>query len=203
MDAEVPSEVETPVAFVAQDLPIDVMIPPSILQDRNSLFTLRSVESSPEAFNNTPAGTTSSPTLSISTISHLTPTEFGEKMEQSEEKTTTPHDTFYFEDGNVEIVCGLTLFRVHSKTISFYSSKLRDTLSPSALLCAPAPEGRPRITISESAEDFGILLRTICTPEWVSTSIAVSFVNSSADLRQGSPQDTRSQSSPHSRRSFG
>jgi len=106
---------------------------------------------------NFPAGTISSPTLSISTVSDLTPTELGEGVEQ----TTARHDTFYFEDGNVEVVCGDTVFRVHSTVIAFSSPKLRDILSPSELLHAPIPEGPPRITISESAGDFEILLKMI------------------------------------------
>ena len=169
VNAEVPAEVETPVAFVAQDFPvvdIDVIIPSSILQDIRPPSALHGVqsESSSETFVDVPAGTISSPTLSISTISDLTPTEFGEEIGNSEEQGTARHDTFYFEDGNVEIVCGSTLFRVHSTIISFSSSKLRDIFSPSALLHAPTPEGRPQITIPESAEDFGILLKMIYTP---------------------------------------
>ena len=162
---EVPAaEVATPVALVPQDLPattIDIQIPPSILQDIKSRSVLYDVQSSSETFVNVPAGIISSPTLSISTISGLTPTELGEGIE---EQTTVHHDAFYFEDGNVEIVCGDTVFRVHSTVISFSSPKLRDILSPSALLHAPTPEGCPRITIPESAEDFWILLEMIYTP---------------------------------------
>ena len=167
VNAGVPAEVETPVAFVAQDLPainIDVRIPSSILQDIEPPSALHDTESSSEPFVDVPAGMTSSPTLSISTISDLTPTEFGEETEPGEEQAAARHNTFYFEDGNAEIVCGSTLFRVHSTVISFSSFKLQDILSPSALLHAPTPEGRPRITISESAEDFGILLKMIYTP---------------------------------------
>ena len=166
---EVPAEVATPVALVPQDLPpatIDVQIPPSILQDIESRSIFRDVQFLSETFVNIPTGTVSSPTLSISTVSDLTPTELGE---ETEEQNTVHHDTFYFEDGNVEIVCGDTVvFRVHSTVISFSSPKLRDILSPSALLHAPTPEGRPRITIPESAEDFGILLKMIYTPGSVS-----------------------------------
>ena len=176
MDTEVPVEVETPVAFVPQDLPvttIDIELPSSILQDIKLPSVLHHVQSSSETFVDVPDGTISSPTLSISTISELTPTELGEEIEYSDEQTAARHDTFYFEDGNVEIMCGHTLFRVHSTIISFSSSKLRDILSPLALLHAPTPEGRPRITISESAEDFGILLKMIYTPGWASSPFAV------------------------------
>ena len=171
MGAELPAEAETPVVFATKDLPadtIDIRLPSSILQDISFPSVLHGVQSSSETFVDIPAGTISSPTLSISTISDLTPTELGEEIEhkgeEQEEQTTTRHDTFYFEDGNVEIVCGHTLFRVHSTIISFSSSKLRDILSPLALLHAPTPEGRPRIIISESAKDFGTLLKMIYTP---------------------------------------
>ena len=167
INACVPAEVETPVAFVPRDLPAattNFQIPSSILKDTEPPSPLHDVDSPSETFIKIPDGTTSSPTLSISTISDLTPTELSEEIRHNEEQVTARHDTFYFEDGNVEIVCGLTLFRVHSTIISFSSSKLRDILSPSALLLAPTPEGRPRITISESAEDFGILLKMVYTP---------------------------------------
>ena len=163
---------------------------------------LHDVEPSPETFVNVSAGTISSPTLTISTISDLTPTEFSE-IEYSKGQTITHHDTFYFEDGNVETVCGHTLFRVHSTIISFSSPKLRDILSPSALLHAPTPEGYPRISISENAEDFGILLKMIYTPGWVSSSFAMSSADWLSDLRPDSLRDTRFQSLPYSRRSFG
>ena len=166
MNTNVPAEVETPVAFIPRDLPaatINIQIPPPILQDIEPPSPSHDVDSSSETFIDVPAGTTSSPTLTITTVSDLTPTELSEEIKHNEEQVAARHDTFYFEDGNVEIVCGLTLFRVHSTIISFSSSKLRDILSPPALLHAPTPEGRPRITISESAEDFGILLKMIYT----------------------------------------
>ena len=174
---EVPADVATPVALVPQDLPpatIDIQIPPSMLQDIESRSVFCDMQSSSETFVDVPADTISSPTLSISTVSDLTPTELGEG---TEEQTAVHHNTFYFEDGNVEIVCGDTVFRVHSTVISFSSHKLRDILSPSALLHAPTPEGRPRVTISESAEDFGMLLKMIYTPGSVSSSFSGSSAN--------------------------
>ena len=163
MAAEIPAEVKTPVAFVPQDLPasIDIDIPSSILHN---------VGSSSETFVNILPTAASSPTLTISTISDLTPTELGEEIEHAEEQTTTRHNTFYFEDGNVEIVCEHTVFRVHSTIISFSSSKLRDILSPSTILSAPMPEGCPRIAFIDSAEDFGVLLKMIYTPGYVPSS---------------------------------
>ena len=168
--ARVSAEVKTPVAFAPQDLPeitLGIEIPPSISPniESSSVFTDR--DSSPDTFINIPSGAVS-PTLSISTVSDLTPTELGEEIEPCEKQMITHHDTFYFEDGNVEIVCGDTIFRVHSTIISFASSELREILSQPALLDAPTPEGRPRITTSDSAEDFGMLLKMIYTPGFVS-----------------------------------
>ena len=144
--AGVPAEIKTPVALVPRDLPIaaiDIDIPSSTLQGIKPPSILCDVESSPETFD-TPATVISSPTLSISTVSDLTPTELGE------ERTTVRHETFYFENGNVEIVCGDTVFRVHSTAISFSSSKLRNMLSPSTLLNAPLLEGCPRVVFTDS-----------------------------------------------------
>jgi hypothetical protein len=109
-------------------------------------------------------GATSSPTLSISTISDFAPTELGEDIEHDEEEAAARHNTLYFEDGNVEIICADTIFRVHSSILSFSSTKLRDILSQPTLLHAPTPGECPRVTIPDSAEDFGILLKMVYTP---------------------------------------
>ena len=166
--AGVSVEVETPIAFVPHDLPtaeIGITIPSSILQDIGSASTLDDTDSSSEAaIINTPASLVSSPTLSISTMSDLTPTELGESEKEEGQGQGAGHHTFYFEDGNVEIACGDTIFRVHSTIVSFSSSKLREILSQPALLNAPTPEGRPLITVSDSAEDFAMLLKMIYTP---------------------------------------
>jgi len=161
--AEVPAEVETPLAFVPRDLPIDAIdigIPSSILHD---------MERSSETSVNTPAIALSSPTFSISTVSDLTPTELGDESKYGEGQIATRHDTFYFEDGNVEIVCGDTVFRVHSTVVSFSSPKLRDMLSPMALHNAPMPKGCPRVVFKDSAEDFAALLKIIYTPGCVTS----------------------------------
>ena len=168
--AGISAEVKTPVAFAPQDLPeitLGIEIPPSILQDIESSTVLSDGNSSLDTFIDIPSGAVS-PTLSISTVSDLTPTELGEEIEPGEKQATTHHDTFYFEDGNMEIACGDTVFRVHSTIISFASSELREIFSQPALLNGPTPEGCPRITTSDSAEDFGMLLKMIYTPWFVS-----------------------------------
>ena len=64
MVTEIPTEVETPVAFVPQELlaaTVDVRFPPSILQDISLPTALDDVEPSSETFVNVSAGTISSP----------------------------------------------------------------------------------------------------------------------------------------------
>ena len=179
--AEVPAESETPVAFAPQDLPltIDIPIPPSFLHGIEYPSVFRDVESpSDTSTNDRITIASSSPTLSISTVSDLTPTELDDVIgEGSGENIITHHETFYLEDGNVEVVCGHKIFRIHSPIVSFSSSKLRDILSPSALLNAPMTEGCPRIVFKDSAEDFAVLLRMIYTPGCVPPPLDVSSVD--------------------------
>ena len=84
---------------------------------------------------------------------------------------------FYLENGDVEIVCGHTIFRIHSPIVSFSSANLRDMLSSPTLLNAPMPEGCPRVIFKDSAEDFAVLLKMIYTPGCVSPPFDASFVN--------------------------
>ena len=168
---EAPAEVETPVAFTPQDLPItiDIGIPASILRGIEYPTAPHDTGSPSDTSTNDRVIAASSPTLTISTISDLTPTELDDSDDIGEDNlgripTYTRHETFYLEDGNVEVVCGHTIFQIHSPIISFSSSKLRDVFSPSALLSAPIPEGCPRITSHDSPEDFAVLLKMIYTP---------------------------------------
>ena len=162
MAAEVPAEAETPIAFAPQNLPIavDTGIPPSILHG---------IESPSDPFTNVNrTATVSSPTLSISTVSDLTLMELGDDIGVDSGKwILTRHEAFYLEDGNVEIVCGHTIFRVHSPVVSFSSRNLRDVLSPFTLLNAPMPEGCSRVVFKDSAEDFGVLLKMIYIPGYI------------------------------------
>ena len=176
---ETSAESKTQVAFVPQDLPV-ATVGIEVLSSACS-----SGEFSLEVSTNPPSSAVS-PTLTISTVSDLSPTEFDEEIGHGEKQktakvvlrstpedtpATTHHDTFYFEDGNVEIACGDTIFRVHSSVISFSSPELREILSHKALVDAPTPEGQPRITVSDSVEEFAVLLKMIYTPGSVSLSV--------------------------------
>ena len=105
-------------------------------------------------------------------MSDLTPTELGE-IEEDDGKR---HETFYLEDGNAEILCGQTIFRVHSPIVSFSSLVLREMLSSSALN-APTSEGCPRVIFKDSADDFGVLLKMIYTPGHVPPPFDVGPMN--------------------------
>ena len=172
-DAGTAAEVETPIAFPPHDLPAtaNFYIPSPILQAFEPSAAFHNLKPFPDALTEDRLATVSSPTLSVSTISDLTPTEFGEDIgESSGERSLIRHETFYLEDGNVEIVCGQTIFRVHSSVISFSSPNLRNILSSSPFLSAPMPEGCPRVVFKDDPEDFSVLLRMIYTPGYAPPS---------------------------------
>ena len=79
----------------------------------------------------------------------------------------TPHDTFYIEDGNVEVLCGNILFRVHAGTMSFHSPVLRRMFAQTSLAMADSPNGCPRIRPSDSVADFATLMKIVCLPGFV------------------------------------
>jgi hypothetical protein len=66
------------------------------------------------------------------------------------------------------VICGTTLFRVHTSTLSFQSPVLHQIFSPANLAAAESPNGCPRIRTSDTPGDFATLLKTIYLPGWVS-----------------------------------
>ena len=76
------------------------------------------------------------------------------------------HETFYLEDGNVEVLCGDTLFRVHASTLSFHSAALRRMFAQTSLVAAESPNGCPRILSSDPSTDFVTLLKIVYLPEY-------------------------------------
>ena len=79
----------------------------------------------------------------------------------------TPHETFYLEDGNTEVLCGNTLFRVHTTILSFHSPTLRRMFAQTNLAAAESPNGCPRVLASDTPQDFATLLKTIYFPVFV------------------------------------
>jgi len=124
---------------------------------------------------------TQSPSISIATLSDFTIADASDEESQidptisdtSDDElhidptTVAPHKTFYLEDGNVEVLCGNVLFRVHTSVLSFHSPALRRMFAQTNLATAEAPNGCPRITSSDTATDFATLLKMIYLPGFV------------------------------------
>ena len=122
-----------------------------------------------------------SPSISIATLSDFTIADTSDNessidptmADTSDDEppidstTITPHDTFYLEDGNVEVLCGNSLFRVSTSTLSFHSPALRRMFVKENLAAAEAPNGCPRILSSDTAKDFATLLKMIYLPGYV------------------------------------
>ena len=122
---------------------------------------------------------TQSPSISIATLSDFTiadtfddepPTDTAIADASDDEPPTddptviVQHETFYLQDGNVEVLCGNTLFRVHTSILSFHSPALRRTFAQTSLDMAESPNGCPRILSSDTATDFTTLLKMIYLP---------------------------------------
>ena len=108
-----------------------------------------------------------SPSFSITTLSDFEVADVFDDESPVDSTTITPHSTFYLEDGNLEILCGSTLFRVHTSVMSFHSPALRQMFAQAGLATAESPNGCPRIPSSDTATDFTTLLKIIYLPEYV------------------------------------
>ena len=69
------------------------------------------------------------------------------------------HSEFYFESGNVVLVCESTSFRVQSDLLSKNSQVFRDMLEPALLNREHLSDGCPCVHLSDAARDFATLLR--------------------------------------------
>ena len=115
--------------------------------------------------------------MSISTLSDFTVADssgdessiaptFVNSSEDEPLMAVVPHETFYLDDGNVEVLCGNTLFRVHASALSFHSPELRRMFAQTSLATAESPNGCPRILSSDPATDFATLLGIVYLPEY-------------------------------------
>jgi len=110
-----------------------------------------------------------------------------------------PHETFYLDDGNVEVLCGNTLFRVHVSTLSFHSPTLRRMLAQTSLTTAESPNGCPRIPSSDTSKDFATLLKMIYLPGLVALFAPHQIVPLTIRLSAASPNGIKYQIFPRSR----
>ena len=110
-----------------------------------------------------------SPSISIATLS-----DFSILDASDDDIPTGPEEArdemFYLEDGNVEVLCGSALFRVHTTILSFHSPVLRRMFAQTNLAAAESPNGCPRIRSSDAAKDFAVLLKAIYLPVFVALS---------------------------------
>jgi len=105
-----------------------------------------------------------SPSTSITALSDFTIADSLDDEPILEPETMTPHDTFYLDDGSVEVVCDKTLFRIHAGALSFHSPVLRQMFSPANLTAAESPNGCPRVVSSDPPTDFATLLKAVYLP---------------------------------------
>ena len=121
-----------------------------------------------DQFDTVPASpVTQSPSISVSSLSDFTIADISDDESLIDPATITPHATFYLEDGNVEVLCGNALFRVHTSILSFHSPALRQMFDQTSLSSAESPGGCPRISSSDTAADFATLLKMIYLPGYV------------------------------------
>ena len=156
---------------------------------------------------------THSPSISIATLSdftiadasddesHVEPTNADTSDDEppTDPTAVTSHQTFYLEDGNVEVLCGNTLFRVHTTILSFHSPALRRMFAQSSLVTAESPNGCPRILSSDASKDFATLLKMIYLPGSVAPPACHWTVPLTTHLSTDSLNGIGSQISPHSR----
>ncbi|KAF9646043.1 hypothetical protein BDM02DRAFT_3189167 [Thelephora ganbajun] len=130
---------------------------------------------------------THSPSISIASLSDFTVADNSD----DESPVGTPidsnaqvqHETFYLEDGNVEVLCGNTLFRVHTSILSFHSPALRRMFAQTSLATADSPNGCPRILSSDTSTDFATLLKIIYLPGFPERGTVPDFTTFSSLLR--------------------
>lgn len=108
---------------------------------------------------------TQSPSVSIATLSDFTIADASDDETPVDYTAVVPDETFYLEDGNVEVLCGKTLFRAHTSVLSFHSPALRRMFAQASLATADSPNGCPRILSTDTAADFAMLLNVVYLPE--------------------------------------
>jgi len=132
-----------------------------------------------------------SPSISIATLSDFTIADASDEespigssiTDTSDDELPTdptavvPHKTFHLEDGNVEVLCGNTLFRVHTSVLSFHSPTLRRMFAQTNLAAAESPNGCPQILSSDTATDFATLLKMIYLPGLVTLPVSSRLLN--------------------------
>ena len=156
-------------------------------------------DTAPETHPDPVTPVTQSPSITIATLSEFTVTDISDDESFIDPTVATLHGTFYLDDGNVEVLCGHTLFRVHTTILSFQSPVLRQMFSQTSLATAESPNGCSRILSSDTATDFATLLKMIYLPGFVGSPPHSWVVILNVPPSTGSLTRTKSQISPLSR----
>ena len=126
------------------------------------------LESSNSETDTSPASPiTRSPSPGIVTLSDFTVTDISDDEFSIGPMAVAPHETFYLEDGNAEVLCKNTLFRVHASSMSFHSPTLRRMFAQTSLAKVESPNGCPRLLSSDTPKDFATLLKIVYLPGFV------------------------------------
>ena len=80
-----------------------------------------------------------------------------EEDEEEDEKPFVNHSTLYFDDGNVVLAAGRTLFCVHRSLLSKHSVVFRDLFDGARDLS----RGLLHVTMEETAEEVEALLNVV------------------------------------------
>ena len=107
-----------------------------------------------------------SPSISITTLSDFTIADTSDDEPPLNPTAIHPHDTFYLEDGNAEVLCGDVLFRIHTGVFPFHSPVLGQMFAKANLATVESPNGCPRIPSLDTATDFATLLKIVYLPEY-------------------------------------
>ena len=96
------------------------------------------------------------------TKTHRTIYSHSRKRLREEPQTYVNHRTLYFDDGNVILSCGSTIFRVHRSLLSKHSSVFRERFQPPQEDVKPKLlHGLPLIILDDTSEEMEALLNTI------------------------------------------
>ena len=137
---------------------------PNVIGESTETPTVPSPTPGHPSDGSTRSSTPPSPSTSISALSDFTIADSVDGQPVVEPETIAPHDAFYFDDGSVEVTCGMTLFRVHTSILSLHSPVLRQMLSSANLTSAELPGGCLRIVSSDTPSEFAALLKAIYLP---------------------------------------
>jgi len=104
---------------------------------------------------------TQSPSIYITTLSDSTITDSSDDESSIDPTAVITHDAFYLEDGNAEVLCDDTLFRVRTSVLLLHYPVLSRMLAKANLAIAESPNCCPRILFSDTTTDCATFLKDV------------------------------------------